>query len=172
MLYFSCSWDVTTNCCRWNVELEFLFLHLNANVHYNRASCQNSGDSVLQRKPQQGTDKLPSEEFRVFIGWACRIINSSHFQFSYANQSPCCFLPCQVLASFMISHLFTHCYFTNSQRDKTHVQYFLYSQVIHASLHLHRFWWIQSDFVEFKLSSPCPLPQSLSNLELALLMKK
>lgn len=127
MLYFSCSWDVTTNCCRWNVELEFLFLHLNANVHYNRASCQNSGDSVLQRKPQQGTDKLPSEEFRVFIGSACRIINSSHFQFSYANQSPCCFLPCQVLASFMISHLFTHCYFTNSQRDKTHVQYFSFS---------------------------------------------
>lgn len=127
MLYFSCSWDVTTNCCRWNVELEFLFLHLNANVHYNRASCQNSGDSVLQRKPQQGTDKLPSEEFRVFIGSACRIINSSHFQFSYANQSSCCFLPCQVLASFMISHLFTHCYFTNSQRDKTHVQYFFFS---------------------------------------------
>lgn len=127
MLYFSCSWDVTTNCCRWNVELEFLFLHLNANVHYNRASCQNSGDSVLHRKPQQGTDKLPSEEFRVFIGSACRIINSSHFQFSYANQSPCCFLPCQVLASFMISHLFTHCYFTNSQRDKTHVQYFFFS---------------------------------------------
>lgn len=58
---------------------------------------------------------------------ACRIINSSHFQFSYANQSPCCFLPCQVLASFMISHLFTHCYFTNSQRDKTHVQYFFFS---------------------------------------------
>lgn len=109
------------------MELEFLFLHLNANVHYNRASCQNSGDSVLQRKPQQGTDKLPSEEFRVFIGSACRIINSSHFQFSYANQSPCCFLPCQVLASFMISHLFTHCYFTNSQRDKTHVQYFFFS---------------------------------------------
>lgn len=109
------------------MELEFLFLHLNANVHYNRASCQNSGDSVLQRKPQQGTDKLPSEEFRVFIGSACRIINSSHFQFSYANQSPCCFLPCQVLASFMISHLFTHCYFTNSQRDKTHVQYFSFS---------------------------------------------
>lgn len=107
--------------------LEFLFLHLNANVHYNRASCQNSGDSVLQRKPQQGTDKLPSEEFRVFIGSACRIINSSHFQFSYANQSSCCFLPCQVLASFMISHLFTHCYFTNSQRDKTHVQYFFFS---------------------------------------------
>lgn len=127
MLYFSCSWDVTTNCCRWNVRLEFLFLHLNANVHYNRASCQNSGDSVLQRKPQQGTDKLPSEEFRVFIGSACRIINSSHFQFSYANQSSCCFLPCQVLASFMISHLFTHCYFTNSQRDKTHVQYFFFS---------------------------------------------
>lgn len=127
MLHFSCSWDVTTNCCRWNVRLEFLFLHLNANVHYNRASCQNSGDSVLQRKPQQGTDKLPSEEFRVFIGSACRIINSSHFQFSYANQSPCCFLPCQVLASFMISHLFTHCYFTNSQRDKTHVQYFFFS---------------------------------------------
>lgn len=109
------------------MELEFLFLHLNANVHYNRASCQNSGDSVLQRKPQQGTDKLPSEEFRVFIRSACRIINSSHFQFSYANQSPCCFLPCQVLASFMISHLFTHCYFTNSQRDKTHVQYFSFS---------------------------------------------
>lgn len=109
------------------MELEFLFLHLNANVHYNRASCQNSGDSVLQRKPQQGTDKLPSEEFRVFIGSACRIINSSHFQFSYANQSSCCFLPCQVLASFMISHLFTHCYFTNSQRDKTHVQYFFFS---------------------------------------------
>lgn len=109
------------------MELEFLFLHLNANVHYNRASCQNCGDSVLQRKPQQGTDKLPSEEFRVFIGSACRIINSSHFQFSYANQSPCCFLPCQVLASFMISHLFTHCYFTNSQRDKTHVQYFSFS---------------------------------------------
>lgn len=109
------------------MELEFLFLHLNANVHYNRASCQNSGDSVLHRKPQQGTDKLPSEEFRVFIGSACRIINSSHFQFSYANQSPCCFLPCQVLASFMISHLFTHCYFTNSQRDKTHVQYFFFS---------------------------------------------
>lgn len=127
MLYFSCSWDVTTNCCQWNVGLEFLFLHLNANVHYNRASCQNSGDSVLQRKPQQGTDKLPSEEFRVFIGSACRIINSSHFQFSYANQSSCCFLPCQVLASFMISHLFTHCYFTNSQRDKTHVQYFFFS---------------------------------------------
>lgn len=127
MLYFSCSWDVTTNCCQWNVGLEFLFLHLNANVHYNRASCQNSGDSVLHRKPQQGTDKLPSEEFRVFIGSACRIINSSHFQFSYANQSPCCFLPCQVLASFMISHLFTHCYFTNSQRDKTHVQYFFFS---------------------------------------------
>lgn len=127
MLHFSCSWDVTTNCCRWNVRLEFLFLHLNANVHYNRASCQNSGDSVLQRKPQQGTDKLPSEEFRVFIGSACRIINSSHFQFSYANQSSCCFLPCQVLASFMISHLFTHCYFTNSQRDKTHVQYFFFS---------------------------------------------
>lgn len=109
------------------MRLEFLFLHLNTNVHYNRASCQNSGDSVLQRKPQQGTDKLPSEEFRVFIGLACRIINSSHFQFSYANQSPCCFLPCQVLASFMISHLFTHCYFTNSQRDKTHVQYFFFS---------------------------------------------
>lgn len=109
------------------MELEFLFLHLNANVHYNRASCQNCGDSVLQRKPQQGTDKLPSEEFRIFIGSACRIINSSHFQFSYANQSPCCFLPCQVLASFMISHLFTHCYFTNSQRDKTHVQYFFFS---------------------------------------------
>lgn len=109
------------------MRLEFLFLHLNANVHYNRASCQNSGDSVLQRKPQQGTDKLPSEEFRVFIGSACRIINSSHFQFSYANQSSCCFLPCQVLASFMISHLFTHCYFTNSQRDKTHVQYFFFS---------------------------------------------
>lgn len=109
------------------MRLEFLFLHLNTNVHYNRASCQNSGDSVLQRKPQQGTDKLPSEEFRVFIGSACRIINSSHFQFSYANQSPCCFLPCQVLASFMISHLFTHCYFTNSQRDKTHVQYFFFS---------------------------------------------
>lgn len=109
------------------MRLEFLFLHLNTNVHYNKASCQNCGDSVLQRKPQQGTDKLPSEEFRVFIGSACRIINSSHFQFSYANQSSCCFLPCQVLASFMISHLFTHCYFTNSQRDKTHVQYFFFS---------------------------------------------
>lgn len=92
------------------MRLEFLFLHLNTNVHYNRASCQNSGDSVLQRKPQQGTDKLPSEEFRVFIGSACRIINSSHFQFSYANQSPCCFLPCQVLASFMYTSHFTSIY--------------------------------------------------------------
>lgn len=92
------------------MRLEFLFLHLNTNVHYNRASCQNSGDSVLQRKPQQGTDKLPSEEFRVFIGSACRIINSSHFQFSYANQSPCCFLPCQVLASFMHTSHFTSIY--------------------------------------------------------------
>lgn len=92
------------------MRLEFLFLHLNTNVHYNRASCQNCGDSVLHRKPQQGTDKLPSEEFRVFIGSACRIINSSHFQFSYANQSPCCFLPCQVLASFMYTSHFTSIY--------------------------------------------------------------
>lgn len=128
MLYFSCSWDVTTNCCRWNVELEFLFLHLNANVHYNRASCQNSGDSVLQRKPQQGTDKLPSEEFRVFIGSACRIINSSHFQFSYANQSSCCFLPCQVLASFMISHLiYTLLFYQQSEGQNTCSIFFVFS---------------------------------------------
>lgn len=131
MLYFSCSWDVTTNCCRWNVRLEFLFLHLNTNVHYNRASCQNSGDSVLHRKPQQGTDKLPSEEFRVFIGSACRIINSSHFQFSYANQSPCCFLPCQVLASFMYTSHFTSIYtllfYQQSEGQNTCSIFFVFS---------------------------------------------